>query len=59
MQKHQYDPDWHMRFLLHPAFAFTLVAFATGMIRPAHDAHQTGMKGEFATLHLFPSPSWR
>ena len=48
-----------MRFIIHAAFAFTLVAFATGLIHPVHDARLTSMKGEFAALHLFPSPAWR
>jgi hypothetical protein len=40
-----------MRFTLNAAFAVTLVAFATGMIRPVHDARLDQMRGEFAALN--------
>jgi hypothetical protein len=39
-----------MRFLLYAAFALTLVAFGTGLIRPLHDARLHQMRGEFAAL---------
>ena len=39
-----------MRFTLNAAFAVTLVAFATGMIRPVHDARLDQMRLEFAAL---------
>jgi hypothetical protein len=42
-----------MRFLFHAAFALTLAAFATGLIRPVHDARLDAMRGEFAALHPF------
>ena len=51
-----------MRFMIHAAFAFTLAAFATGIIKPVHDARIDHMRGEFAALHpattLLPH-AWR
>ena len=37
-----------MRLVINAAFAFTLVAFATGTIRPIHDARLDRMRVEFA-----------
>ncbi len=51
-----------MRLMIHAAFALTLVAFATGIIRPVHDARLDHMRSEFAALHTmspFLHPNWR
>jgi hypothetical protein len=51
-----------MRFMIHASFAFTLVAFTTGMIQPLHNPRLTEMKAEFAAAYSikpFLPHAWR